>query len=356
MITVNKTFVPEQFYPGICPSDRKILFFDIETTGFSREFHMIYLIGAASCSNGEWHLLQWFAENPEEEADVIQAFLDYSQKYDTLIHFNGQRFDLPFTQARAQACEIPWTLNFEESIDLMDLIKPYKTFCHLDNCRQKSIEQLLSLSSRKDTMSGGELIPVYYNYVHTQNKQALHLLLLHNADDVRGMTGLTQVAQWPDFFHSDFQFLSCSSTDQGVVLHYESNLRMPVLQQADLDYWQISAGGNSLSLGIRFFHGELKHFYANYKDYYYLPEEDMVIHKSIAEFVDKGHKKKATRQNCFTRQRGRFLPQPERLITPEFSEKPGSKITWFYAGSWQPDSELAQQYLQAVLRQYLKGF
>lgn len=354
MITVDEAFVPEQFYSGICPAGRRMLFFDIETTGFSREFHVIYLIGAAACRDGQWRLLQWFAEDPEEEGDVIRAFLDYSKDYNTLIHFNGQRFDLPFTQARAQACGIPWTLDFEESIDLMDLIKPYKTFCKLENCRQKSVEQLLSLSSREDTMSGGELIPVYYDYVHKKEEQDLHLLLLHNADDVRGMTGLTQVAQWPDFFHSDFHFLSCASTDQGVVFHYESNLRMPVLQQAELDYWQLSAGGNSLSLGVRFLDTELKHFYPNYKDYYYLPEEDLVIHKSVAEFVDKGHKKKATRQNCFIRQKGRFLPQPELLITPEFSEKPGSKITWFPADDWQPDPEFAQTYLRTVLKRYIR--
>lgn len=357
MITVNEAFVPEQFYSGICPENRRMLFFDIETTGFSRAFHMIYLIGAAACRDGEWRLLQWFAEEPEEEADVIQAFLDYSQDYDTLIHFNGQRFDLPFTQARAEACHIPWTLEFEESIDLMDLIKPYKSFCGLENCRQKSIEQLLSLSSREDTMNGGELIPVYYNYVHKKAERNLHLLLLHNADDVRGMTGLTQVALWPEFFHSDFHFLSSSRTDQGIVLHYESNLRMPVLQQAEIDYWQISAGGNSLSLGIHFLNAELKHFYPNYKDYYYLPEEDMVIHKSVAEFVDKGHKKKATRQNCFAKQSGRFLPQPDPLMTPEFAEKPGSKITWFPVhDDWKPEPEFAQSYLQAVLEKYIKGF
>lgn len=356
MITINETFFPEQFYPGICPSDRKILFFDIETTGFSREYHMIYLIGAASCKDGEWRLLQWFAETPEEEPDVICAFLEYSQDYNTLIHFNGQRFDLPFTEARANAWQIPWTLEFEESIDLMDLIKPYKTLCGLDNCKQKSIEQLLRLSSREDTMSGGELIPVYHSYVHKKNPRNLHLLLLHNADDVRGMTGLTQVALWPDFFHSKFQFQRFDCTKEGMVFHYESPMRLPILQQAEMDFWQISAGGNSLSLGIAAMDGELKHFYKNYKDYYYLPAEDMVVHKSIAEFVDKDHKKKATRQNCCVKQQGIFLPQPEPLITPEFMEKPGSKISWFSVDNWEPDKEFAEKYLYMVLKWGIKGF
>lgn len=356
MITVDEPFHPEQFYPGICAPDRRILFFDIETTGFSREFHMIYLIGAAVCQHGEWRLLQWFAQEPEEEPEVIRAFLDFSEDYDTLIHFNGQRFDLPFTRSRAQLWQIPWTLEFEESIDLMDLIRPYKSICRLDNCRQKSIERLLGLSSREDVMNGGELIPVYHHYVHKKDSRSLQLLLLHNADDVRLMTGLTQIAQWPDFFHSNFHFSHMDSSEQGIVFHYESNLRIPVLLQADLECWQLCAGGNSLSLGMHFKDAHLKHFYKNYKDYYYLPEEDLVVHKSIAEFVDKDHKKKATRQNCFIKQDGRFLPQPELLVTPEFTEKPGDKLTYFLYEGWKPDQEFAVNYLQEVLKRCIRGY
>lgn len=362
MITVDEAFTPEQFYPGICPPDRKMLFFDIETTGFSREYHMIYLIGAAAFRNGQWKLCQWFAEEPEEEPDVIRAFLSFSADYDTLIHFNGQRFDLPFTRARAELHQIPWTLEFEDSIDLMDLIKPYKTLCHLENCRQKSIEQLLGLSSREDVMTGGELIPVYHSYVHKKDSRSLQLLLLHNADDVRCMTGLTRVAQWPDFFRSRFRFTHQDTTGQGVVLHYENadGMRMPVLLQADLKCWQLSAGGSSLSLGIHFTEGELKHFYKNYRDYYYLPEEDLVVHKSIAEFVDKSHRRKATRQNCFVRRKGRFLPQPVPLITPQFSENPGDRLTYFLyddseSGSVSENTELMETYLKEVLKHCIRG-
>lgn len=356
MIVIEEPFSPEQFYPGICPTDRNLLFFDIETTGFSREYHMIYLIGAASCQNGSWQLLQWFAETPHEEPLVIQAFFDYAAQYDTLIHFNGQRFDLPFTQARAAKWQIPWTLEFEESIDLMNLIKPYKTICGLENCRQKSIENLLGLSGREDTMNGGELISVYHSYLKTQNRRQLQLLLLHNADDVRGMTALTQVALWPDFFHSSFQFQHAERTKEGMVLQFKSPLRLPILQHAELDYWQLCVGGNLLSLAIPAVETELKHFYPNYKDYYYLPDEDLVVHKSIAEFVDSKHRKKATRQNCCIKQQGIFLPQPDPLITPEFREKPDSKICWFSADNWEPDAQSAETYLHKVLTREIKDF
>ena len=46
----------------------------------------------------------------------------------------------------------------------------------------------------------------------------------------------------------------------------------------------------------------------NVSDYYYLPEEDRVIHKDVAQFLDRSRRVKATAKNCFVRKEGRFLP------------------------------------------------
>lgn len=52
----------------------------------------------------------------------------------------------------------------------------------------------------------------------------------------------------------------------------------------------------------------LKYFFKNYKDYYYLPEEDITIHKDVATYVDKNHRIQATASNCFTKVTDNFLP------------------------------------------------
>ena len=65
----------------------------------------------------------------------------------------------------------------------------------------------------------------------------------------------------------------------------------------------------SATLSAPIFQGELRHFYPNYKDYYYLPAEDMAIHKSVAAYVDKDYRVKATAANCYVRREGKFLPQ-----------------------------------------------
>lgn len=45
----------------IAPTD-KILFVDIETTGFTAKSSVLYLIGVAFYQAGHWRIRQWFAD------------------------------------------------------------------------------------------------------------------------------------------------------------------------------------------------------------------------------------------------------------------------------------------------------
>lgn len=86
----------------------------------------------------------------------------------------------------------------------------------------------------------------------------------------------------------------------------------------------------SLSVGSCYFKGEndtatlkvplieeeLKYFYANYKDYYYLPEEDVALHKSVADFVDKEFRVQATAATCYTRKYSLYLQQWDIIFEP----------------------------------------
>ena len=72
------------------------LFFDIETTGLSPSSAIVFLIGIVRKVSGSWQLTQWLAQRPADEALLLQAFSDAAINCDTLIHFNGSTFDLPF--------------------------------------------------------------------------------------------------------------------------------------------------------------------------------------------------------------------------------------------------------------------
>ena len=59
MIVVEKTFSPGDSYPlERIGRPEELLFFDIETTGFSGATSSLYLIGAVYVKDGVWNLIQ----------------------------------------------------------------------------------------------------------------------------------------------------------------------------------------------------------------------------------------------------------------------------------------------------------
>ena len=74
---------------------------------------------------------------------------------------------------------------------------------------------------------------------------------------------------------------------------------------------------------------EMKYFYSNYRDYYYLPNEDMAIHKSVSSYVDPAFRQKATAATCYTRKTSSYLPQWELLFEPFFKRDYESKALFF---------------------------
>ena len=108
MITIQNTFDAEGSYPLARLGDpASLLFFDIETTGFSGDFCTVYLIGCVFYKEGRAHFIQWFADTKASEAQVIQSFFSFLKDYSVLVHFNGDTFDIPFLMKRCRALKLP---------------------------------------------------------------------------------------------------------------------------------------------------------------------------------------------------------------------------------------------------------
>ena len=313
-------------------------FFDIETTGFSKKTTFVYLIGMAFRQRDTLHIYQFLANNRSEESELLLAFHKQLESIDTLITFNGLGFDIPFLKFREQSHQLCSNWDSYQNIDLYKLTGKLAHLFHLPNKKQKSVEQFLGID-RDDKYNGGELIPVYYAYEKQQNPELEHLLLLHNYEDVLGMTKLLSLLAYRDFLEEPAN-VSDVSLQNGK--HYNNDaeasellltLQAPMpfpqkfLYQSDL--CSLRCQGNAAKLLVPVFTGELKFYYDNYKDYYYLPEEDMAIHKSVASFVDASHRKKATAATCYTKKSGRFLPQAEQLYTPAFYNRKKSALSYF---------------------------
>ena len=98
----NKADVKIEYPIETLSSKDKVIFFDIETTGFSRKYCNIYLIGCMYYAGEQLMYTQWLAENFNDEANVLMAFNKFIKDFDTIIHFNGNSFDIPFVKERGE--------------------------------------------------------------------------------------------------------------------------------------------------------------------------------------------------------------------------------------------------------------
>lgn len=335
-----------------------ILFLDIETTGFLSGSSSIYMIGTAFFDGENWCVKQFFASDNDEEATLLETFLDFAKNYKFLVHFNGNTFDLPFINAKAQKYGITNTIANLRGIDIYKRIAPYKSLLKLPDCKQKTIEKFMGIN-REDEFSGGELIQVYQEYLSTHSYELYQTLLLHNSDDMKGMLEVVSVLSYSELFNKPLKATRVSAnyykdmngldrSELVIEISLPGVLPRPVSFMGQGCHFKGESQTGTLIVPI--YEEELKYFYANYKDYYYLPLEDIALHKSIASYVDKEFREDAKKENCYTRKMGSFLPQWAVLVSPFYKRDYLSEDLFFeLTDEVKKNRELFNQYASHVL-------
>lgn len=345
---VIKEIMKKPTFSAIFPHDKKeILFFDIETTGLSPKVSSLYMIGAmyydaaAKC----YQMVQWFADDYKSEAKILTAFLDLLEKYTYLYHFNGKTFDIPYIINKCEKHDIALSSHCEKilhdtegsySVDILACIRGIKKKLSINKANQTALEVWLGIH-REDKYNGGELIPVYSKYIqHLRLKpekapELEHLLLLHNKDDMGGMLEVASILNYKtlftDFTPNNKSIKDITFTENGKIsISFVHDLHLPravtldilypksVLFEAETFTAELRLSEMDGCLEIPIFKGILYHFYDNYKDYYYIPKQDTAIHKSVISSYayDKEDIKKATRNTCYQKQEGFFIPSPSK--------------------------------------------
>ena len=372
----------EFYYEGLSPLDNltklapkdDLLFFDIETTGLSKIKNHIYLIGVGYYSSDGLNIIQWFAENESEEPLVLKEFINFTSSFSYLVNYNGKTFDIPFTTQRMQKYGL--AMPELSSIDIYTYVKPYKKILSLNDLTQKSIEQFLGIS-RKDKYNGGELISVYKNYSHLasinvtskEKDTFFDMLILHNKEDVLNMHYLTKIIDYSELFDAKISFMEYSDNEYSdyfgnkkreliiTGLHNFSSLPKSFNTFANLEsgsYIMNFSNNGQLKIRIPITEQELFFYFDNYKDYYYLPSEDMCILKSMAGGISKENRENAKKENCRIKLKDIFIPLPmktDELRLRKFKPQYKSKCEYIRLSDFiNLSDEDKSIYLSAVYR------
>lgn len=362
MIIIDKEFPKKEGYPvhkltkGLAP-----VLFDIETTGLAADNSFLYLIGALIIKNDRLIFKQWFAESSKDETELINSFFSWLPDNACLIHFNGRGFDVPYLCKKCKKLSIPCFLPQMPNVDLYRSFAPLKDLFNMNSRRLVAYERLIGLD-REDKFNGGELIEVYKEYIGRSRfdkegaEKLKALLLLHNEEDILDMVPVLDLFSYMDLMvgniseatwsicdipaeadnntTEDNEQLSFNIPDETskisctkqLVITVKSACSFPVVLNKtlafapELPHGLITTEGNTATIIVPIVHRKLKHFYEDYKNYYYLPEEDTAIHKNVADGVSKDFREQATKETAYTWAETDFIPQIGKGLEPVFSE------------------------------------
>ncbi len=193
-------------------------------------------------------------------------------------------------------------------------------------------------------------------------------LLSHNRSDIAGLIAMTAVLGWKDLLQARISVHRAQANtfrdengepQQELILHGTAegisgaSFRTPITTSRDGCYCTISA--DRITLKIPIYNGKLHYYYANYKDYYYLPELDQAIHKSIATYVDKSHRRQATAETCYTGKVGAFLPEWDSFRAPSFRQNVTNKTAWFsFTPEMKKDKSFFAEYATYVYQHVIR--
>ncbi len=203
------------FNPLISIDD--ICFFDIETTGLSRDYHNVYLIGLLFYNKtfNNWTLIQLFADYIEKEERILLEFVDRTKDFNKLVSYNGDSFDIPFVKKRLQKYGHNW--ENVESLDLYKYIRENRYIIEIPNLKLKTVEKYLGIE-RIDLLSGKDCIDLYKSYTNNQSDVLLKPILQHNYDDLQHMPHLLKLYN----LFEDEKTLKIETAEPNVILKIDN--------------------------------------------------------------------------------------------------------------------------------------
>lgn len=268
MISTKKMFAPDFSKLITDYANSKNCIFQMQTTGHYWRNSLITDIGILTFTECDGWLEEHFClEEEADEYDILVAFAEKIEPCSHLFGYNCTSFHLPYLEQKYRAYGLKSPFFGKQHTDLY--IK-YKTL-------GKQMGISLKLEFLKDFLN----LPDEYN-------------------ELEIIAGVSMLDTYKNFFEGMFEVSAAENLDGEllVTLIPEQAFAAPYHHLFPGHY--LMCYNNQAKVKIKLYDNRLRMYYPNYQDYYYLPDEDTVIHKSMASAIDKKNRIKANPANCYT--------------------------------------------------------
>ncbi|MDO4273323.1 MAG: ribonuclease H-like domain-containing protein [Eubacteriales bacterium] len=285
--------------PRVKTEDFQPVFYDIETTGLSRNSTFLYLIGAVIFEEDHWMLYQWFGENQEDEKPLLEHFCAFLKACTCTIQYNGDRFDQPYIETRCSLHGLDTPFKGKSSLDLYLSLKPVKGLLKLTQMKQPDMECLLGMGNRTHC-DGKECIRLYRTYIKNKAAKACETVMGHNQEDLQGLGRILTLLGFLCLYEGNYTPVKADFNGTHLIMKVTLPYKLPVPFSNGSKGFYITGKDKEASLSLEAADGRVKQYYKNYKDYDYLPAEDTAVPKALSAYMDKSLRTPAKPETCYT--------------------------------------------------------
>lgn len=254
-------------YLGI-ESYNDVFFFHTITTGhYWRNSKIIELSLLHLNSNKRWILEKWSLEKESDEYDMLKDFCDKLNTASCLIGFNSNSFHIPYLNNKCKAYDLPNPLVNKRQIDLLKILKPIGKQLHIST----KLNDLRILLNLPDELS-----------------------------EVECVAASTALFLYQDIFRGNFFVDQAKIIGDELLFSCKTETLFPASIRIHDEEFYLIGDNNDLKIKVKTESAHVKLYYQNYKDYYYIMDENIIIHKSLADTISKDKKRKAKPEECFS--------------------------------------------------------
>lgn len=182
---------------------RRVVFFDIETTGLSGGAGTLaFLVGCGWFDDeGHFTVRQFFLAGPSGEKPMLDALGRLFDEATLLVTYNGRTFDVPFMETR-------WAFHRAspptDDLPHVDMLPPARRLWGrrdlarpgAEGCSLTSLERRVLGVHRHDDVPGFEIPARYFQFLRTGDVSLVDGILEHNRHDLISLAAVTSHALW----------------------------------------------------------------------------------------------------------------------------------------------------------------
>ncbi|MBR4235751.1 MAG: ribonuclease H-like domain-containing protein [Clostridia bacterium] len=166
----------------------KAVFIDTETTGLSGGAGTVaFLVGYGYTDKDRFTVKQLLMPDYSAEPEMLEYLSRELSRFETAVHFNGRRFDMPLLRERCIMKRLP---DMTEGMEEIDLLYPARAVwkLRLGSCRLSYLESAVLGLPERDDIPGGEIPARYFESVRRGDVSLLEDVIQHNRQDIVTLT------------------------------------------------------------------------------------------------------------------------------------------------------------------------